>query len=87
MSCERMDAVTYPHPDVRDELSRWIERRADIVAERELATAFGVSAVPTAVLLDHDGRVLDRVVGFVPPDAFRSRLSSARREVPRLGGR
>lgn len=82
-----MDAVTYPHPDVKDELSRWIERRADVAAERELATAFGVSTVPTAVLLDHDGRVLDRIVGFLQPDDFRSRLSSARSDLAALGRR
>lgn len=82
-----MDAVTYPHPDVKNELSRWIERRADIVAERDLASAFGVSAVPTAVLLDHEGRVLDRVVGFVQPESFRSRLSSARGDLPAVESR
>jgi thioredoxin-related protein len=75
-----MDAVTYPHQGVKDEIARWIEWRADVVDERELATAFGVSAIPTAVLLDHDGRVLVRVVGFVPPDVFVGRLSTARTE-------
>ena len=72
-----MDAVTYPHPDVQQELSRWLQRRADVVDEPELAAAFEVAAIPTAVLLSPDGRVLDRVVGFVQPDDFVERLSSA----------
>ena len=73
-----MDAVTYPHADVRAELSEWLERRADIVEERELAATFEIAAIPTAVLLDYDGRILDRVVGFVDPADFQKRLSSAR---------
>ena len=77
MSCERMDAVTYPHPDVREELAGWLERRADVAVEPELAAVFGVAAIPTAVLLDGEGRVLDRVVGFVEPADFLSRLSAA----------
>jgi copper chaperone CopZ len=79
VSCVRMDTVTYPHPDVKEELTRWLQRRADVAAERELATTFEVVAIPTAVLLDHDGRVLERIVGFVPPDDFLQRLSDARR--------
>ena len=60
MSCERMDAVTYPDPKVKAELSKWLEQRVDISKEREVAAVFQVAAVPTAVLLDHEGRVLDR---------------------------
>jgi thioredoxin-related protein len=72
-----MDAVTYPHPDVRRELTGWLQRRADVVDEPELATIFEVAAIPTAVLLSPDGRILDRVVGFVQPEDFLARLSSA----------
>lgn len=73
-----MDAVTYPHPDVKTELSGWLERRSDVAEEPDLAAAFEVAAIPTAVLLDYDGRVLDRVVGFVQPSDFQERLTSAR---------
>ncbi len=75
----QMDAVTYPHPNVKRELFRWIERRADVVDDPELAAAFGVAVIPTAVLLDADGRILDRVVGFLEPDAFIERLMKATR--------
>ena len=78
MSCERMDAVTYPDHEVKAELSNWLVRRVDISRERDLAAAFQVAAVPTAVLLDHDGRILDRVIGFVQPAEFRRRLRGAR---------
>jgi thioredoxin-related protein len=73
-----MDAVTYPHTDVQAELSSWIQRRFDVTEERELAAAFDVVAIPTAVLLDGSGRVLDRVIGFVEPEAFLARLAGAK---------
>jgi thioredoxin-related protein len=73
-----MDAVTYPDSEVEAEPSHWLRRRVDISKERELAETFQVAAVPTAVLLDHDGLVLDRVIGFVEPIGFRQRLSRAR---------
>ena len=73
-----MDAVTYPHEEVKAELSSWLERRVDITEERQLAAVFEVAAIPTAVLMDHDGRILDRVIGFVEPSDFRKRLSDAR---------
>ena len=73
-----MDAVTYPDPEVKAELSHWLRRRVDVSKEHELAAAFQVAAVPTAVLLDGAGLVLDRVIGFVEPTGFRQRLSGAR---------
>ena len=79
MSCQRMDAVTYPHPDVRRELSGWLQRRADVTEEPDLAAAFEIAAIPTAVLLDDEGRILDRVIGFVQPEDFLARLAEARR--------
>lgn len=74
-----MDTVTYPHSGVRAELAGWLERRADVTEEPELAALFEVAAIPTAVLLDGEGRVLDRVIGFLQPADFLARLSNARR--------
>jgi thioredoxin-related protein len=73
-----MDTVTYPDPKVRAELTRWLEHRVDVTEDRELATLFEIAAIPTAVLVDAEGRVLDRVVGFVKPGDFLKRLEAAR---------
>jgi thioredoxin-related protein len=74
-----MDAVTYPDPKVKAELSGWLRRRADVAEEFELATTFEIAAIPTAVILDGSGAVLDRVIGFLPPEEFLARLAAARR--------
>jgi len=73
-----MDTVTYPDPEVRAELERWLELRIDVTEDPDLARALEVSVIPTALLVDGDGRILDRIVGFLEPGPFLDRLAAAR---------
>ena len=73
--------MTYPHDDVRAELSRWLERRIDVAEDPQLAAFFEVAAIPTAILLDGEGLILDRVVGFVKPADFVARLLEAKQSL------
>jgi len=73
-----MDAETYPHEAVKAELARWEFDRVDIEGERVAAEALRVSAVPIAVALAPDGRVLGRIEGFVEAAKFAARLSEIR---------
>ena len=76
-----MDAVTYPHPDVKVELSSWLQRRADVVEERELTSAFGVEAIPTAVLLDPDLKISDHVLAQPNPRRYAARQIQRAKEI------
>lgn len=73
-----MDAVTYPDPAVRTELEGWLVQRVDVSEAADLARSFGVPAVPTAVAVDGDGRILGRSQGFVEPDVFARWLGKTR---------
>ena len=73
-----MDAVTYPHPEVRAELEAWGLLTLDVAEEPDLARAVGIDAIPTTLVVGPDGTVLDRVVGFLEPLAYRDRLRAAR---------
>lgn len=74
-----MDAVTYPHHDVRAELrDHWIERKLDVTEWKAVAAAFGVTAVPMAVLVSPSGRILGRLDNFIEPHDFVGRLHEAR---------
>ncbi len=76
--------MTYPDPQVREELERWVVIRLDVSEHDALARDhFGVSAIPTALAVDADGNVLDRIVGFVEPSAFRARVRASRQELDR----
>ena len=70
--------MTYPHPDVRAELERWIHSRIDVAEQADLARAFDVPAVPVCLALDGEGRILGRRSGFVEPADFAAWLREAR---------
>ena len=66
-----MDAVTYPDETVKEELTgHWLTTKVDVSERKEVATQFGVSAIPMAVALTGEGEVLGRVLGFVEPARF-----------------
>jgi len=75
-----MDTVTYPDAGVRAELAAaWLEYRVDVTERKAVAELFEIAAIPTGVLMDVDGGVLDRVVGFVEPGDFVKRLEGVGR--------
>ena len=78
-----MDAVTHPDPAVRATLEAWIERRIDVSASAEAARACRVPAVPAAIALDWEGRILGRCEGFVEPKAFAAWLRDKRERCAR----
>lgn len=74
-----MDAVTYPHAIVKEELAaHWLDVHVDVTEARDVAALFGVAAIPTAVAATSDGTVLGRVQGFLAPEAFRKELEALR---------
>ncbi len=78
MTCEQMDTVTYPDSGVRGELQSWATARLDVSKAPGVARVFGVPAVPTALAVASDGRVVGRKAGFVEPKAFVLWLRSLR---------
>lgn len=74
-----MDAVTYPDPAVRTELlEHWVEVRVDLERHAEVFELLGVAAIPTAMVVGPQGRVLDVRTGFVEPDEFAAWLERIR---------
>ena len=78
-----MDTVTYPDDRVRAAATAWIRQRIDVSVSAEVARAFGVAAVPAALAVDGEGRILARREGFLEPAAFVSWLADARAEFVR----
>jgi thioredoxin 1 len=48
----------------------------DVDQEKDLASRFNISAIPTQVFLDKDGNELSRHVGFFPKDSLVARLTA-----------
>jgi len=70
--CKMLDKVTYQDPAVVEYLNGIIAVKYD--AEKDegevLAEKFRVKAYPTLLLLDPDGKVVDRHVGYLDGDGF-----------------
>jgi starvation-inducible outer membrane lipoprotein len=58
----------------------------DVTRQSSLAELLDVPAVPTAVALEGDGRILGRVSGFMEPAEFAHWLRELRTK-PSTGGR
>lgn len=68
MGCARMDAVTYPNPDVSGFLRTQVIPVKVLYNAQPLAGRFRVVWTPTLIILDSDGNELYREEGFLPPE-------------------
>ena len=76
-----MDAVTYPDDLVQQELAQhWLTAKLDVAQQTEVADVCGITAIPTALAIDTDGRVLGSILGFMAPGDFRQQLTVLRAE-------
>jgi thioredoxin-related protein len=73
--CRRLESDTFSAPAVRRELAHIVSLRRN--AEKEgagLADRFEVDSYPTMIFLDPKGNEMDRILGYLPPDKFLSRI-------------
>lgn len=91
LPCVEMEHSTFTDPMVLREASRFSMLQADVTESSEendlLLQEFGVLGVPTIIFYDSAGREVDRVVGFVDAEEFRTLMgrvkgASAPRDVP-----
>jgi thiol-disulfide isomerase/thioredoxin len=86
--CRKMDAETWPHPEVVAEKDRYVflkleaEKDPDGIA---LKKQCGIEGYPTILILDSDGREFERLVGFSSGPDFVKKLRSAVADPDSLG--
>lgn len=73
-----MDTVTYPDVRVVEELTHWRVVRLDVSTDSAAAEALGVTAVPTAVAVNGEGRELGRLSNRIEAGEFSDRLRRMR---------
>jgi thiol:disulfide interchange protein DsbD len=78
LPCREMERTTFRDPDVVRAAERFAPFKVDVTLGDDDANAvmarFGVSGVPTYVVLRPDGSEHERLVGFVEADRMRSVL-------------
>lgn len=84
--CKKMYAGTYPDPDVQRELFRWfVPVRVDILQNRAVRSRYSAYWTPSFFFLDHHGKMLTSVNGYLDTEDFRivMRLGRAAVDLPR----
>jgi thiol-disulfide isomerase/thioredoxin len=69
--CKMLDKTTWQDPKV----IKWLEEntiplKIDAEKEVELAKRYGVRAYPTMAFINPDGKILDTIIGYHPPEKF-----------------
>src|SRR5579862_840908 len=69
--CREMEHSTFIDPSVVTEAKRFVTMKANLTAQdkktEELTTKFEIQGVPTTMLIDSSGKVLQRKVGYIGP--------------------
>ena len=67
--CKQMKAQTWPNIEVAAALDGlYVPVKVDVDAASDVAREYGVSSIPTTMILDPSGKPLQTRVGFVSPD-------------------
>lgn len=81
--CKELDAVTFSDSKVKSELSRFTALKVDMTSalteeKKQLRDKFNVKGMPTVVLLDSQGREIERLTGFTGPAEFLNIIRNIR---------
>ena len=76
--CHRMLDITYSDREVaRDIAGGFVPALVNASEQEDLAKRFGVRVYPTTFVVGPDNRIVDRIEGYLEPEAFRLRLATA----------
>lgn len=70
-----MDAVTYPHPRVREALASMVPVKVSFTQQSEVAGALGAVWTPTFQFRTPDDRLVRASTGYLEPEAFLVELA------------
>lgn len=81
--CKKLERETFSHPSVNAVLKKYlvVKFNIDKPEGRRLQNRFRVSRFPTTLMINSQGREIERVVGYYPPRFFRTAVADA------LGGK
>lgn len=77
--CRKLEKDVFPNPQVVSLCRGFVCIKVDGDKRRDLTAAYKVNGFPTAIVLDHTGRELHRIVGYRPASEY---LSELRRALP-----
>lgn len=77
--CKKLEQETFSHPSVHKILQKYVMVKFNIDKPegRSLVNRYRVERFPTTLMLDWQGREVERVIGFYPPRFFRTPVEDA----------
>ncbi len=76
--CREMEHSTFVDPSVVTEAKRFVRMKANLTAQdkktEELTSKYEIQGVPTTMLIDSSGKVLQRKVGYIGPQEMLTDL-------------
>lgn len=75
--CREMDTKTYSDARVQELAPQLIWLKVNTEKDKGTPQRYGVTALPTTILLDSQGREMKRMEGFIPGPAFAQLLKQA----------
>lgn len=72
---------TLQHPQVKEELKKYIGTMVDAQKERRLARKYNIAVTPSYFIVDHRGRVIKQSYGMKDPGQFMEWLSQNRTDI------
>lgn len=77
--CKELDALTFSNPKVIDESKRFTAYKADLTKSGtgevdKLVARFQIKGVPTVLLINAEGKEIERITGFVNAEEFLGKL-------------
>lgn len=80
--CKELDALTFSVPKVIDESKRFTAYKADLTKSGteevdKLTARFQIKGVPTVLIVDRQGREIERITGFLNAEEFLKILKKA----------
>lgn len=74
--CRKMDEEVWPAKTVKAEVARFRFVSVDVDANPGLARRFGATSIPLICILEPDGKVRSRLLGYRPPGEVAAWLRS-----------
>lgn len=78
--CKKLDADTYPAPEVVAQSEKFVPIKLDAEKDKEgvrLAKKFKVTGYPTVLFIDADENLAYKIVGYAPAKPFSESMSKA----------
>ncbi|MCG2710935.1 MAG: DUF255 domain-containing protein [Candidatus Omnitrophica bacterium] len=75
--CRRMDTDTYANLKVAELAKKFICVKIDTSKQPDVAKNYKIRGLPTTVFLTSEGKVMDTIAGYLPPEEFLKHMETA----------